>query len=381
MQTRSSRRNQNDSEDFIVLNDYFTKNDNKYQAEQQEYEEKQAEQQEDEDEDEQQIEEENEDEEEEQQENDEDEDQEEDEDEDQDEEQQEEDEEEQDEQEDENITIEKCLDNYYDENLFISSTINNIIDDNTESNNKEIFIDYETALNHHSTKATKYICNGLFDCFKQSVIKCSLLIKYPLLFAFIIVISSLLICYSTYNIIDYSYSVGFITNCDYFPEENRCLFNTPLSLVSVFEHHRNFVRKNTYLRITNNTLEYWNPWLYKKVEKLDNCENNICHIKNLINQKQVLIVNNELMSIRNIDKYDIIDKYSDINQVTIINENKWISIQEIEPVVLKSLTEKMFQLKEGISQIDKTTYNTKTVYTYLYSLFSLTVVGIWIFIN
>ena len=87
------------------------------------------------------------------------------------------------------------------------------------------------------------------------------------------------------------------------------------------------------------------------------------------------------MNIRNIDKYDIIDKYSDINQVTIINENKWISIQEIEPVVLKSLTEKMFQLKEGISQIDKTTYNTKTVYTYLYSLFSLTVVGIWIFIN
>ena len=151
--------------------------------------------------------------------------------------------------------------------------------------------------------------------------------------------------------------------------------------MSVFEHHRNFVRKNTYLRITNNTLEYWNPWLYKKVEKLDNCENNICHIKNLINQKQVLIVNNELMNIRNIDKYDIIDKYSDINQVTIINENKWISIQEIEPVVLKSLTEKMFQLKEGISQIDKTTYNTKTVYTYLYSLFSLTVVGIWIFIN
>ena len=100
-------------------------------------------------------------------------------------------------------------------------------------------------------------------------------------------------------------------------------------------------------------MEYWNPWLYKKVEKLDNCENNICHIKNLINQKQVLIVNNELMNIRNIDKYDIIDKYSDINQVTIINENKWISIQEIEPVVLKSLTEKMFQLKEGISQIDK----------------------------
>ena len=64
-----------------------------------------------------------------------------------------------------------------------------------------------------------------------------------------------------YNIIDYSYSVGFIANCDYFPEESRCLFNTPLSLINIFEHHRNFVRKNTYIRITNSTLEYWNPAL------------------------------------------------------------------------------------------------------------------------
>tara|TARA_B100000073_G_C23698301_1_gene559251 strand:- start:581 stop:1606 length:1026 start_codon:yes stop_codon:yes gene_type:complete len=272
----------------------------------------------------------------------------------------------------ENITIERCLDGFYDNQI-------NFDENNTENNTENVVMDIESSLNYYSYEASKSICNMVFNCLKKTVSKSTVLLKYPLLFAFVVVISSLMIGYFTFIIIDNSYNVGFATKCNYFPEEKRCLYNVPLAIINPFEYHRNFVRKNTYIRFTDKSLEYWNPWMHKKIIKIDNhhCTDYICNINNVINNNQlVIVVNNTLNTINN----KVIDKYNDINQITIINDNKWIPIDDIESDILRSLTEKMFELKEGKTEIYNTTHLTSTQYTHIYTLFTLVSVSTYIFI-
>jgi len=261
----------------------------------------------------------------------------------------------------ENITIEQCLDGYY---------------DNITLNEENVVMDIESALNYNSYQACKIIFKSLHKGIIWFINIGISLVKYPILLTCVVVLSSIITGYFTYGFINHS--VGFVTKCEYFPEEKRCLYDTSISIINPMEYHRSFVRKNTYIRITHNSLEYWNPWMHKKIIKYDNhdCVEQSCSIINVINNKQIIIaINNSIDTINS----KVIDKYSDINQITVINDNKWIPIKDIDPVILKTLTEKMFEMREGKIVIDNTTFVTNTIYTNIYTLFTMLSIGIYIF--
>ena len=261
----------------------------------------------------------------------------------------------------ENITIEQCLDGYY---------------DNITLNEENVVMDIENALNYNSYQGCKLIFKSLYKGIIWIINTSLSLVKYPILLTSIVILSSIITGYFTYGFINHS--VGFVTKCEYFPEEKRCLYDTSISIINPMEYHRSFVRKNTYIRITHNSLEYWNPWMHKKIIKYDNhdCHEHSCSIVNVINNKQIIIaVNNSIDTINN----KVIDKYSDINQITVINDNKWIPIKDIDPVILKTLTEKMFEMREGKILIDNTTFVTNTIYTNIYTIFTAVSIGIYIF--
>lgn len=261
----------------------------------------------------------------------------------------------------ENITIEQCLDGYYD---------NVIIEEDN------VVMDIETALNYNSYQACKIIFKSLYKGIIWFINIGVSLVKYPILLTSVVILSSIITGYFTYGFINHS--VGFVTKCEYFPEEKRCLYDTSISSINPMEYHRSFVRKNTYIRITHNSLEYWNPWMHKKIIKYDNhdCDEQTCSILNVINNKQIIIaINNSIDTINS----KVIDKYSDINQITVINDNKWIPIKDIDPVILKTLTEKMFEMREGKIVIDNITFVTNTIYTNIYTLFTMLSIGIYIF--
>ena len=168
--------------------------------------------------------------------------------------------------------------------------------------------------------------------------------------------------------------------CNYLPEEGRCAFNYPLSNFNPNEYYNEWIKKQTYIRIVGNRLDYVSPYISRSIYK----ENVINYFINgyfnysNINTCNIYDYNNSYYnsSYYNSSYYNDTyynDTYYNVNNTTIY-DNKWISIETFDLKTLKFINEMVVETPNGYFYKNGTKYY-KNI-TYIYNPFTLIIPSI-----